>query len=296
MKALVDGDIVVFRCGMAAERNVWHLQVGEYKGIFEYKREAIEKLDELLPGKYSRSEGEDYMLWAEVDLQPLSHALQNVKTFFEMLRRELQVNDFDIRVAFSDPGYTFRHELAKTKVYKGNRDKTHRPTYETQIRDYIKANYDSYTGEREEADDLLGRWQTELGPEETVICTIDKDLDQIPGYKYNWVHNVTYFVDEEQANMFLHTQILTGDTVDNIPGLRGIGPKKAAKILHECHTLEEMGDAVARAYEHYHDGEDWEEYLNEQANLIFIRRFDKDKWEVPETIDLDWNVGDLEVQ
>ena len=49
MHALFDADILVFRCGFAAERNEWHLHVPsrDFVGVFEYKREATDKLDEL---------------------------------------------------------------------------------------------------------------------------------------------------------------------------------------------------------------------------------------------------------
>lgn len=66
MLLLIDADIVLFRAGMAAEKNCWFLSVrGDEPEQFVYKKDAVERLDELLPGIQSRKEGEDYQLWAE---------------------------------------------------------------------------------------------------------------------------------------------------------------------------------------------------------------------------------------
>ena len=84
-----------------------------------------------------------------------------------------------------------------------------------------------------EADDLVSIWAYEAREEEVpyVIAGIDKDLKQIPGNHYNFNKQLHEFVDDDNANLNLMLQCLTGDTSDNIPGLKGIGPAKASKIL-----------------------------------------------------------------
>lgn len=84
-----------------------------------------------------------------------------------------------------------------------------------------------------EADDLVCIWANEareMGAQ-FVVCGIDKDLKQIPGNHFNYGKRTWEFVDDDKANMCLMLQALTGDTSDNIPGIKGIGPKKAEKIL-----------------------------------------------------------------
>lgn len=64
--------------------------------------------------------------------------------------------------------------------------------------------------------------------EKTVICTKDKDLDMISGLHYNWTKDKEpYEVSEQQALKAFYSQLLTGDRVDNIQGIKGIGNKKA---------------------------------------------------------------------
>lgn len=295
MYALFDADILVFRSGFAAERNEWHLHVPaqDFVGVFEFKREATDKLDELLPGVYSRNEGEDYRLFPEVNLEPLSHALQNVKTSVKKALEAIDCTDFDVKMYLSGKE-NFRKEVAVTLPYKGNRDRTHRPTYEQEIRDFIKSNWDTTEAVNEEADDLLGIAQTKYGPEDSVIVSIDKDLDQIPGLKYNFMHDVRYCVSEEEAMRNFYMQLLTGDSTDNIPGLPGIGPAKSKKALHGLETEQEIQEECIRMYQIHSGKEDWATYMREMGQLIWIRREPEQMWDIP-IIDESTSWGDNEV-
>jgi hypothetical protein len=309
MIGLLDGDIVVFRCGFAAERNVWHLawdpktdENGMHEGFnesktFEYKREAMDHLDKILPGKFSRVEGEDYSLWAARELEPLSHALQGVKKNVEFICAQCDLNpDFDLKIFFSK-GNTFRHRIAVTRPYKGNRKVEHRPTYEDEIRKYMMEKWDCEVAEDQEADDLLAINQTKYGPEESIIISLDKDLDQVPGLKYNWLHDIHYSIDEKKADYNLCMQILTGDSTDNIPGIPGMGPGKAAKALHGMEdSYQHMMEEVARQYQIKSGKEDWYEYMVEQARLVYIRRQPDEMWEPPAlSEDTSWNLTEEEL-
>jgi 5'-3' exonuclease len=101
-----------------------------------------------------------------------------------------------------------------------------------------------------EADDLVSIWAYEMmeaGNEPTIVA-IDKDLLQIPGWHYNFVKkDPPRYVDADEANRLLMMQCLTGDSADNIKGLKGIGPKKAEKIL-EGVPMERRWDKVKAAY------------------------------------------------
>lgn len=64
-----------------------------------------------------------------------------------------------------------------------------------------------------------------------IICGIDKDLDQIPGDHYNYRKHTHNVITEKEAERNLYTQLLLGDTVDNIKGCPGIGKVKAKEII-----------------------------------------------------------------
>ena len=168
----------------------------------------------------------------------------------------------------------FRHEIAKTVPYKANRV-AEKPRHLGIIREYMIDAWAFSVQDNQEADDAIGIRAYTLGEEDYVICSIDKDLDNLRGKHYNFVKNEAYHVTEEQAIKNFYRQLLTGDRVDNIPGLSGIGPKKAEKILEDCVTEEELYSAVLKAY----DGN--LEYLTEQGQLLWIRRKDNEIWTPP---------------
>lgn len=127
--------------------------------------------------------------------------------------------------------------------YKANR-KAPKPTWYEELRAHLIQEWNAEVVFGQEADDALGIAQTD----DTVICSIDKDLDQIPGKHYDFVKDVQYEVSEETANRFFYYQLLVGDSTDNIPGCKGIGPKKADTALANCETVEEYEQ---RCYELY---------------------------------------------
>ena len=274
MIALIDADILVFRCGFAAERNRWHLNIltGPKKGLqseFEYKKDANEALNDALPGRYSRAEGIDYQLYSERKLEPLSHALHNVNMAVQKICDSLGINEFDVRMYLSGDS-NYRYKIATTKPYKGTRKQAHRPTHEAEIRAHMISTWDTTVAEGIEADDALGIAQCN-STEECCIVSIDKDLDMIPGFHYNPSHDLSYDVSEKSAMECFATQLLTGDSTDNIPGLSGVGPVAAAKVLGGLEQGELL-DAVARMYASKSGREDWFEYLTEQAKLLWILR------------------------
>jgi hypothetical protein len=276
MLLLIDADIIVFRAGFAAEKNVWFLSVkGEEPEQFAYKKEAEARLDELLPGIYSRKEGEDFQLWSERYLEPVENALHNSKSLVERCKESLEASDYDVRLYFSG-GRTFRHRIAKTRPYKGNRDLSHRPSHEEAIREYLASKWDSTVAEDEEADDLLGIGQNHAR-DDTIICTVDKDLNMIPGWKYDFVKDEKFYISEDEAMHNFYRQLIVGDSTDNIVGIPRAGVARANKLLSD-RTLEEQWENVVAEYM-AKGGENWEEYLTEQGRLLWIRREVGEMWE-----------------
>ena len=111
---------------------------------------------------------------------------------------------------------------------------------------------------------------------DTVICTKDKDLDMIRGLHYNWTKNKEpYDISEEQAIKSFYIQLLTGDRVDNIQGIRGIGNKKASVLLDGIEEEEELLKVAVEQYERA--GLTKEDLIN-NGRLLWIRRKNKEMW------------------
>ena len=151
--------------------------------------------------------------------------------------------------------------------YKANRRDKEKPFWLENVRQYLKANFNAEVIDGQEADDALGIAQTD----DTIICSIDKDLLMIPGKHYNFVKDEFVTIDKDQAMRNFYMQCLTGDRSDNIKGIDGIGPKKAEKILVGCITEQELFEVVREAYSN-----DEEFIMN--GRVLWIRRQENEDW------------------
>ena len=187
----------------------------------------------------------------------------------------------------------FRYDIAKRVPYKSR--PANKPFHYKNIKAYIKGMYDYRESEGMEADDLMAICQTEgskQGGVPTIICSRDKDLRQVEGWFYSWecgnqpsygpmlhdsLGSLSLSADGKKLSgtgqSFLHSQCLTGDTVDSIPGLGGrTGPVKAYKILKDCKTVEELHIAVLSSYTNMYGEELGKEHMLEQMRLLNMTR------------------------
>lgn len=176
----------------------------------------------------------------------------------------------------------FRYDIAKTVPYKGNRKDVLRPKHYDALREHLVKRHDAIVTVGEEADDTVAIESTKL-LDNCWIVHVDKDLDQLQGWHYNPVRDERYYVNEFTAYKSFATQLLTGDRIDNIPCLAGIGPKKAAKALQDAKTKEELLQA---AWTKYEELEHSMEYFKEQAQLLWLRRYEGEIWQPPNKLQL----------
>jgi hypothetical protein len=173
----------------------------------------------------------------------------------------------------------FRSQIAKTLPYKGNRTAS-KPKYYDFIRSYL-CSIGFKIAINNEADDEISI-EASQNRDEVVICSIDKDLRQVPGWHYNFVTKKMDYVEDEEGNRNFYTQILTGDRVDNIPGVGGIGPVKAEKILRECTTDYQMYMAVLSTYfDKLDDVDKAREAVLERGQLLWMQREPNQIWTPP---------------
>lgn len=148
--------------------------------------------------------------------------------------------------------------------YKANRNPNSRPPYYHELRDYFIRYWDAVVTVDYEADDYLGA----LCKEDCVICTIDKDLNTIPGHKFNYVKDEFYCTTEEESAFYFWKQMLTGDVSDNIKGIKGIGEVKSLKLLENL-SVNEMKEVVTDIYLATFGGL---EQFEMNARCLFIKR------------------------
>jgi hypothetical protein len=224
MKALIDGDILVYRIGFASEN------------------------------------------------EPESIAMARCSEFIEDL---ILFNGFGEYQGYLTGKRNFRNEIAVTAPYKGNR-KSAKPKHYQLLRDYMESAWSFTMIEDQEADDAIGIAAYEMEVGEYCICSIDKDLDMLRGDHYNFVKDERYFITEEEGIKNFYKQLLMGDRVDNIIGIKGIGTVKAERLLKECKNENEMYLAILEAY----DGN--AERVLENGRLLWIRRKPNQIWTPPD--------------
>ncbi|NCG22490.1 MAG: DNA polymerase I [Rhodobacterales bacterium] len=162
----------------------------------------------------------------------------------------------DYCVVSFDSGKTFRHE--QYPAYKG-----HRPEMPEDLRrqwghlsELVEGfGYRSIQVSGYEADDVLGTLAKRFaGPDlDVYLVTGDKDFCQL-------IDENTFVLDDSKGKILKLGDVegkmgvtadkvidmlgLSGDSADNIPGVPGIGPKTATKLLNEYGTLEGVLEAA----------------------------------------------------
>ncbi|MDR2068219.1 MAG: hypothetical protein LBP41_04505 [Holosporaceae bacterium] len=171
--------------------------------------------------------------------------------FCSMLISLLDKHESDLFCIAMDSGrQTFRSEIYA--AYKANRSETP-PDLKLQF-PLMKeaciafgAHVASKTGF--EADDLIATYARKLSAKgyEVRIIASDKDLMQLVDEKismFDPLRSKVIGVEDVKArygvlpSQMIALQALTGDSTDNIPGVQGVGPKTASKLLNEFKTLE----------------------------------------------------------
>jgi 5'-3' exonuclease len=190
--------------------------------------------------------------------------------------KEIMTNTGSINGAIFIKGKdNFRYQV--DAAYKGNRKDNIEPEVKDRIEDlYEYCKEFSIQSDGGEADDYCGI-AAELALQDNkryIVCHIDKDLDCIPGWHYNFRKDTLYYVEPEDGYRFLMMQILTGDATDNIQGLRGVGPKTAEKLINGVPNNLLWSRVIDIWKEKC--GDNWEPFFLKCANCIYIRETDED--------------------
>jgi hypothetical protein len=250
VRLIFDADPVVYAAGFAAERQVWDVVYQDADGnlgeaYFEPHKDkggAKEQANAWLTERRLEA-----VHWERrIIPEPVEFALQAVSTTIRgamnAVRKEhgLDEKDLQLTVLLSGPG-NWRDTHAKIAVYKGNRDPEHKPYHYQAIRNYLVERWGARVIVGHEADDevsILARQHIAEGDETGyVVCTIDKDLDQVPGYHYDYKKHVHYAVTQEHAERWFWIQALSGDPTDNIPGCYRIATKTAEQLVDKWMDL-----------------------------------------------------------
>jgi hypothetical protein len=241
MLALIDADVIVYRTGFAS------------KDVSETL--ACVRADTTVKDILKATGATEYQLW-------LSDSLEN----------------------------NFRYKVDPD--YKKSRQLTPKPAHYKALKLFLQYEWGAQITEGQEADDELGIRQSQYwgsrsgtGSSDTgrsgdstavqsIICSIDKDLRQVPGKHYNFVRNEFFDVEPFDGLVSFYSQFLIGDRVDDIHGIHGLGPKKTEVILKPCTTEIELFEKVRYQYKD-------DKRLLKNGRLLWVRREPNQMWEFP---------------
>jgi len=206
-------------------------------------------------------DGSAYIYRAYHAIRPLTntsglptHAVYGFTTILRRILREKQPQC--LAVAFDTRGPVFRHRIYPD--YKANRPPM--PDDLVPQIPYIHKMVDAYNilnmaHEDQEADDLIASAARVLAEKgcRVVVVSGDKDLLQLVSDDVTMWDPMSdrlmdaAFIEKKYGvgpDRLLDFFALTGDSADNIPGVLGVGPKTAQKLIGEYGTLEGLYAAV----------------------------------------------------
>jgi len=234
----------------------------------------------------------------EVDLEDVQRAIES-KVF--NVRKAAGCDDY--RLFFTDGNY--RHFI--TGDYKANREGVWRPECLAPSITFAKLFLGGESHKGLEADDLMAINQTD----DTVICTLDKDLRQVDGKHYRWSHasKPDELVEVREGWRSLYYQGLIGDSTDGIIGCGkrtslvyksgakkgqtytkrvGVTPKQAQALIDSCSTEDEAEAIVEFEYNKLFQSK--AKFIQQMRLVHMVREFDGtyaklygDEWMNPAT-------------
>jgi 5'-3' exonuclease len=218
-----------------------------YKSV--YKVVSIKEMREAL-SLYGKAEAKEWLLREVYD-----YGINRCENEILSIQNHLQsifLNEITgVELFITTCSKSFRKELSKE--YKSKRKKNN---YVWTIREHYKFN-DAKFSDTLEADDLIAIRSKELGKDNCIVVSIDKDLRQIGGYYWSYYkmaekdnygnfclteegyknmvykHNSVDYISEEEASLFFWKQMLMGDSGDGISGIKAISVIEKFKILQQ---------------------------------------------------------------
>lgn len=255
---LIDADSALYKAGCANEKREYLCTLdGHLINSFPYKKDA------LLLQEETGCEIEPHKTAGEV-----RWSLANLRSIVDNKMLALPHKSYEMFI-----GGTGNFRFDYFPEYKQTRDPLAKPLHLEQMKKHLMGRYGAKKVDGEEVDDRVSWMQCQAEPNTTCIVTIDKDLDNTAGWHWNYGTQQLYYITPEQADLNFARQLLTGDSTDGIPGLKGMGAKTAEKILP--HYCADWLDIVRRVYL---DKGYTVEYMKQQAICLWMRRKPNEIW------------------
>lgn len=140
----------------------------------------------------------------------------------------LKLSEADSYIAYVKGKGNFRY--VTNADYKANRPKES-PHWWKAIKEYLLVHWFATEVNNIEVDDAVNITRLQLP--NSFICAIDKDLLSLEGTHYNWRKNEWVTVSKEEAYYKFWSDMIIGQSGDNIKGIPGKGEVAAKAIMED---------------------------------------------------------------
>jgi hypothetical protein len=275
----VDADKIVYSAGFATEKNTFSV-------IQDFEVTTIPRATEKAAMRFLK---ENYPTGTHMvrscTREHVSHSIHIINTTINRIQKRYPDHELIVYLTESTGVYNFRNDIATTLGYKANRKGMSRPIYYEELRRHMLSKFDCIVCNTAEADD----WVIVDYEPGDVIAGVDKDLLQFPGVHYNYDKDIEKVVTVEEGNRNFFHQVMYGDEIDNIPGMRhwckprAWGPIKTSKLIANCVLPLEYYYAILDGYKKTLINEKFDEDVfrdrfEEQCKLLWLWRYEGDTW------------------
>lgn len=321
MLGIYDYDLITYKAAFAGETRlveVTHKPTGRRK-IFKNKTEFLGRgkkvggwLGEINKARESKGQSpfnaEDFEVETIREVEPLEHVLSTTKRMINNINKAAGVEKY---CGYLGDGNGFRYDLSTLWEYKGNRKDVIRPIYKTEVAEYILKHHNAKKDSHYEADDRVIMKAIEVGVDNSVVITADKDSYGCPVRVFNPERSDEGIVDcrgfgeiyrggsrkdavRGRGRKFFYWQVACGDTTDNYKANCFSDVQwadlKALDALIDCKNDKEALATIVDIYKMLYPepkevegwrGDiiliDWEYVLNEVWHMARMRRWEGDE-------------------
>lgn len=217
-------------------------------------------------------EAKEAMIQALYETKDTKAVLDHIDSFVNDILNKTDSTHYIGFLGAREGSNTFRHKLAVTKPYKGQRAKTShwvkywKPIIIEHLVSVWRFN-ELYDVEADDGCSICARHFKDTGYD-YIVCSPDKDLKQIPGNHYDYKKVEFDTVDDYNALLNLYQQLLKGDSTDNIIGCKGVGEKSPHMQFPGCRTESEFREYAYEVYK----SKGQESIFEEQLSLVYMLR------------------------
>lgn len=320
--AVIDGDIVAYRCAAA----------NETRSVIAVHNDTADSVvfDTMTAFKeWAGSEANEYTVSPHQEAGPIEHAYKSIKTIIQNICTKAKCDEYIVVISGDD---NFRLTLPLPTRYKDSRKENVKPVQLRACKMYLVQHHAAEVSKGVEADDVLVSYMNRgyKDKDYVVQCSLDKDAKHGPGWLYDWttmdepeliegfgeLNLILKETGKKKANgepavdksvkgkgrVWLYYQMVFGDPVDCYKPCElakaKFGEIGAYDLLKNAKDDKEALEAVVAKYKlwypkpvTYKDWEgnlqtkDWMEIMQMYTDCAFMRRWEGDRFDVKKGLD-----------